>query len=63
LKNYGGTRCWRKPPVIVGHGISHEKAFMNMILLAVKMIDSDLMGKMKSAFPGDNLLLRITLAR
>ncbi|HZG25320.1 MAG TPA: phosphate acyltransferase PlsX [Chitinophagaceae bacterium] len=54
FENYGGTPVLGvSRPVIVGHGISHEKAFMNMILLAVKMIDSDLMGKMKSAFPGD----------
>jgi glycerol-3-phosphate acyltransferase PlsX len=33
--------------VIIGHGISHAKAFKNMIILAQKMIDKDVMTKMK----------------
>lgn len=45
---YGGTPVLGvAKPVIIGHGISHAKAFMNMILLAEKMISIDLMGKMK----------------
>jgi len=34
-------------PVIIGHGISHAKAFKNMILLAQKMIEKNVMIKMK----------------
>lgn len=37
-------------PVIIGHGISHETAFKNMISIAQKMIEKDLMEKMKTAF-------------
>jgi glycerol-3-phosphate acyltransferase PlsX len=37
-------------PVIIGHGISHGTAFKNMILIAEKMIQKDLMQKMKDAF-------------
>ena len=49
FENYGGTPVLGvSSPVIIGHGISHGKAFANMIRLAVKMIDADLMKKMKS---------------
>jgi glycerol-3-phosphate acyltransferase PlsX len=34
-------------PVIIGHGISKAKAFMNMIRIAEKMIETDVMSKMK----------------
>jgi phosphate acyltransferase len=37
-------------PVIIGHGISHGPAFKNMILIAQRMIEKDLMKKMKDAF-------------
>ena len=37
-------------PVIIGHGISHATAFKNMILIAKKMIEKELMQKMKEAF-------------
>lgn len=48
---YGGTPVLGvAKPVIIGHGISHAKAFSNMIHLAQKMIDTDLMGKMKASF-------------
>jgi glycerol-3-phosphate acyltransferase PlsX len=40
-------------PVIIGHGISHATAFMNMILIAQKMIEKNLMQKMKDAFTGN----------
>lgn len=51
FEDYGGTPVLGvSKPVIIGHGISHAKAFMNMVLLAQKMIDKDLMGKMKSSF-------------
>jgi glycerol-3-phosphate acyltransferase PlsX len=48
---YGGTPVLGvAKPVIIGHGISHAKAFCNMIHLAQKMIDTDLLGKMKTSF-------------
>ena len=48
---YGGTPVLGvAKPVIIGHGISHAKAFSNMIHLAEKMIAADLMEKMKSSF-------------
>lgn len=50
-ENYGGTPVLGvAKPVIIGHGISNAKAFKNMILLAEKMIESDLCNKMKSSF-------------
>ncbi len=53
-ENYGGTPVLGvSKPVIIGHGISHAKAFMNMIKLAVKMIDTNLLEKMKSSFTGN----------
>jgi phosphate acyltransferase len=53
FENYGGTPVLGvSKPVIIGHGISHAKAFANMIRLAEKMISSDLMEKMKSRFTG-----------
>jgi len=51
FENYGGTPVLGvSKPVIIGHGISHAKAFANMIRLAEKMIESDLLGKMSTAF-------------
>jgi glycerol-3-phosphate acyltransferase PlsX len=48
---YGGTPVLGiSKPLIIGHGISHAKAFKNMISLAEKIIATDLAGKMKSAF-------------
>lgn len=37
-------------PVIIGHGISHALAFKNMIRIASRMLEIDLMGKMKASF-------------
>ena len=37
-------------PVIIGHGISHAIAFKNMISISEKMIEKELMQKMKEAF-------------
>ncbi len=37
-------------PVIIGHGISHAVAFKNMILIAQRMIEKELMKKMQEAF-------------
>ena len=51
FENYGGTPVLGvAKPVIIGHGISHGKAFKNMISLSVKIIDTDLLGKMKISF-------------
>ncbi|MEJ7739756.1 MAG: phosphate acyltransferase PlsX [Chitinophagaceae bacterium] len=51
FENYGGTPVLGvSKPVIIGHGISHAKAFKNMIHLAVKMIDTALLEKMKVSF-------------
>jgi glycerol-3-phosphate acyltransferase PlsX len=35
-------------PVIIGHGISHAKAFKNMINMAEKMVERDVVGIIKS---------------
>jgi len=37
-------------PVIIGHGISHAVAFKNMIAIAQRMIEKDLLKKMQEAF-------------
>jgi len=48
FENYGGTPVLGvAKPAIIGHGISHAKAFKNMITLAQKMIEKDVMNKMK----------------
>ena len=50
-ENYGGTPVLGvAKPVIIGHGISNAKAFKNMILLAEKMIESNLCSTMKASF-------------
>ena len=36
--------------VIIGHGISHAQAFFNMIQMAKKMYDEELIDKIKNAF-------------
>lgn len=52
-ENYGGTPVLGvSKPVVIGHGISHARAFSNMIALAYKMIATGLMEKMKSSFEG-----------
>jgi glycerol-3-phosphate acyltransferase PlsX len=49
FENYGGTPVLGvSKPVIIGHGISHAKAFKNMIRVACKMIEKDVLGKMKA---------------
>lgn len=51
FENYGGTPVLGvSKPVIIGHGISHDTAFKNMIILAAKMIEAGLMEKMKASF-------------
>lgn len=48
FENYGGTPVLGvAKPVIIGHGISGAKAFMNMIRLARIMIEKNVMQKMK----------------
>ena len=39
-------------PVIIGHGISHAIAFKNMIRIAERMIEKELMEKMREVFTG-----------
>lgn len=47
---YGGTPVLGvEKPVIIGHGISHETAFSSMIDEAVKMLQTDVLGKVKEA--------------
>ncbi|MBC7903005.1 MAG: phosphate acyltransferase PlsX [Gemmatimonadaceae bacterium] len=51
FENYGGTPVLGvAKPVIIGHGISQETAFKNMVVLAAKIIQTDLMEKMKKSF-------------
>ncbi len=48
FENYGGTPVLGiTKPVIIGHGISGSRAFMNMIHLAQLMLEKDVMEKMK----------------
>lgn len=48
FENYGGTPVLGvAKPIIIGHGISGSKAFMNMIHLAQLMLEKDVMQKMK----------------
>jgi phosphate acyltransferase len=48
---YGGTPLLGvTKPVIIGHGISTGRSFLNMVKLAQKMLDTDLLGKMKERF-------------
>lgn len=45
---YGGTPILGvAKPVVIGHGISRATAFKNMILVAQKMLEKDVLGKMK----------------
>ena len=48
FENYGGTPVLGvSKPVIIGHGISKANAFKNMILVAQKMIEKNVLGMMK----------------
>lgn len=50
FENYGGTPVLGvNKPVIIGHGISQSRAFSNMITLAEKMIDSNLLQIMQES--------------
>lgn len=49
FENYGGTPVLGvAKPVIIGHGISKSRAFANMIRVAQKMIEKDVLTKMKN---------------
>ena len=49
FENYGGTPVLGiSKPVIIGHGISKGKAFKNMIVVAQKMIENDVMQKLQT---------------
>ncbi len=51
FEQYGGVPVLGvAKPVIIGHGISHATAFKNMIQIAYRMLETDLMGKMKHSF-------------
>ena len=50
FEQYGGVPVLGvNKPVIIGHGISHAKAFKNMIGIAQTMIEKDLIGKIKAS--------------
>jgi glycerol-3-phosphate acyltransferase PlsX len=50
FENYGGTPVLGvAKPIIIGHGISGEKAFCNMLKLAQLMLEKDVMRKMATA--------------
>lgn len=51
FEQYGGVPVLGvAKPVIIGHGISHAMAFKNMIKIAHRMLETDLLGKMKDSF-------------
>lgn len=51
FEQYGGVPVLGvNKPVIIGHGISHAPAFKNMIILAQKITEIDLVGKIKASF-------------
>ncbi len=55
FEEYGGVPVLGvSKPVIIGHGISHSCAFKNMMNIACKMIETDLTGKIQSAFKNIN---------
>ena len=48
FENYGGTPILGvAKPVVIGHGISKARAFKNMIVVAEKMVEKDVLGIMK----------------
>ena len=51
FEQYGGVPILGvSKPVIIGHGISHAMAFKNMIRIAHRMLETDLLRKMKDSF-------------
>lgn len=52
-ENYGGTPVLGvSKPVIIGHGISNAKAFMNMLKLSEKMIETEFCKTIQSSVNG-----------
>jgi len=50
FEQYGGTPVLGVgKPVIIGHGVSGREAFMNMILVGEKIINTDFLNRMKAA--------------
>jgi len=50
-EQYGGSPVLGvNAPVVIGHGISSPEAIKNMILLSRDMIESNIVGKIRSAF-------------
>jgi glycerol-3-phosphate acyltransferase PlsX len=50
FEQYGGTPVLGVgKPVIIGHGVSGHEAFMNMILVAEKIIQTDFLNRMKAS--------------
>ena len=51
FEHYGGTPILGvKKPVIIGHGITKEKTFLNMIKLSKNVVESDLIYKIEQSF-------------
>jgi glycerol-3-phosphate acyltransferase PlsX len=51
FEHYGGTPILGvKKPVIIGHGITKEKTFLNMIKLSKNVVESDLISKIEQSF-------------
>ena len=51
FEHYGGTPILGvRKPVIIGHGISKEKTFRNMIKLAKNVVDSKLIENIEKSF-------------
>ena len=54
-QNYGGTPILGvAKPVIIGHGISNDIAFSNMLELAIKMIETNFCSKISSQMTASN---------
>jgi phosphate acyltransferase len=50
FEQYGGVPVLGvNKPVIIGHGISHAKAFKNMVTIAGKMVEKDVVGMIKKS--------------
>lgn len=51
FETYGGTPIFGvNAPVLIGHGISHAPAFLNIIKLAARVVETDLVGTFKKSF-------------
>jgi glycerol-3-phosphate acyltransferase PlsX len=51
FEHYGGTPILGvKKPVIIGHGITKEKTFLNMIKLSKNVVESNLISKIELSF-------------